>query len=254
MPYPFIGQLNQNEIFSALYNMIISIQTEAGNFKGTYGGLSDLARVDGGLFGDTKIYLDTDVLETHPWGGDDEAGNLLSLDRPKNPESQYIVMNIFRQVRLTIDNYLSKRAFYQEGQFAQFNSVLLNWLYDTKRVYDSRVYNTFIGTTKSSNDKENQEIDLTTLVGAATGNEKNRLRGQYIAEFLANLLVDLRDTTRDYNDYGFLRSYDLSEIKVIWNAKYMNEITKLDLPTVFHKDGLVDKMSSDFYQRDILVI
>jgi len=249
MPYPFIGQLNQNEIFSSLFNMIISIQTEAGNIKGTYGDLSNLAKVDGGLYGDTKIYLDTDVLETHPWGADNEAANLLSLDRPANPESQYIVMNVFRQVRVTIDDYLSKRAFYQEGQFAQFNAVLLAWLYETKRVYDSRTYNTFVGTTKSSNTKENLEIDLATLVGSATGEEKNRLRGQYIAEFIANLLVDLRDTTRDFNDYGFMRSFDLSEIRVIWNAKYLNEITKLDLPTIFHKDGLVDKMSNDFLPK-----
>jgi len=249
MPYPFSGQLNQNEIFNALFNMIISIQTEAGNIKGTYGGLAELAKVDGGLYGDTKIYVDTDVLETHPWGNDAEARNLLELDRPANPSTQYIVLNVFRQIRCTIDNYLSKRAFFQEGQFAQFNAVLLGWLYDTKRVYDSRIYNTFIGNTKSTNTKENLELDLATLVGTATGEEKNRLRGQYIAEAIANLLVDMRDTTRDYNDYEYMRSFDLSEIRVIWNAKYLNEITKLDLPTIFHKDGLVDKISSDFLPK-----
>jgi len=249
MPYPFSGQLNQNEIFSALYNMIISIQTEAGNIKGTYGSLADLARVDGGMYGDTKIYIDTDVLETHPWGNDAEAGNLLNIDRPTDPSTQYIVVNVFRQVRLTIDNYLSKRAFYQEGQFAQFNAVLLGWLYDTKKVYDSRTYNSFIGCAKSSQTKENIELDLATLVGSATGEEKNRLRGQYIAQEIANLLVDMRDTTRDFNEYGYMRSFDLSEIRVVWNAKYLNEITKLDLPTIFHKDGLVDKMSNDFLPK-----
>ena len=52
----------------------------------------------------------------------------------------------------------------------------------------------------------------------------------------------MTDVSRDYNDYGHLRSYSDVDIKVVWNSKYSNEITKLDLPTIFHKDGVVDKL------------
>lgn len=243
MPSPFLGQLNQNEIFSALYNMIISIQTEANNISGTYSEIVDAARVDGGLFGDTKLYIDTDVLKTHPWGNDNEAANLLALDRPANPSTQDIVLNKFRQVRVTIDQYLSKRAFHNEGEFSSFNGVLLGWVYTTKRVYDSRTYNTFIGTDVSTVGEQSQSIDLTTIVGSATGEEAARLRGQAIAKHIADLIVDMKDATRDYNDYEYLRSFAEGDIKIIWNANYVNEITKLDLPTIFHKDGLVAKLS-----------
>lgn len=243
MPSPYLGQLNQNEIFSALFNMIISIQTESKNIAGVYSALVDAARVDGGLYGDTKIYIDTDVLETHEWGNDAEATNLLALDRPKNPKTQSIVLNIFRQIRCTVDDYLSKRAFYDEGTFSNFNAVLLAWIYDTRRVYDARIYNTFVGTDETSIGKQSQTIDLATIVGEATGEEKARLRGQAIAKHIADLLVEMKDATRDYNDYEYLRSFTDGDIKIIWNANYVNEITKLDLPTIFHKDGLVDKLS-----------
>ena len=53
------------------------------------------------------------------------------------------------------------------------------------------------------------------------------------------------DYSRDFNDYGFLRSYAEDQIKVVWNAKYVNKIRKIDLPTIFHKEGLVDKFEED---------
>ena len=50
----FTGQLRSNEIFAALYNMIISQEVFADNIKGT--DLVDEARVDGGHYGDTKLF------------------------------------------------------------------------------------------------------------------------------------------------------------------------------------------------------
>ena len=101
--------LNPNEIFASIANMIISQEVFADNL-GKHQTLVDKARVDGGLYGDKKLYYATDVLESHPWGADEktEATNLLSLDRPKDPEVQDITLDIFRQTRLTVDNYLSK--------------------------------------------------------------------------------------------------------------------------------------------------
>ena len=53
------------------------------------------------------------------------------------------------------------------------------------------------------------------------------------------------DYNREFNDYGFLRSYGEEAIKVIWNAKYLNKILKIDLPTIFHKEGLVEKIAEE---------
>lgn len=236
----FNGQLNSNEIFAALYNMIISQQVFADNIKGTKSTLVDMAKVDGSMYGDTKLYYSTDVLSSSAWGNDAEATNLLQLDRPKAPDCQKITLDVFRQIRLTVDDYLTKRAWMDEGAFSSFNSVMLGWIRVTKEVYDSTTYNTFIGTAKSDKATENIEIDVTSAVDGLTGEEKARVEAQVIAEEIAKLLVNLEDISRDYNDYGNLRSYDSNDLVFVWNTDAMAKIEKRDLPTIFHKE-IVDK-------------
>ena len=243
----FSGSLNANEIFSSIFNMIISQQVNTADIKDGFASLVNRARVDGGLYGDTKLYYDTDVLKSHAWGGDTEASNLLSLDRPKDPECQAIYLNTFRQIRVTVDYYLSKRAWKDEGAFAQFNSTTLGWLRDTKKVYDLTTYNTFIGTHKSSVQAD-WNITLSTITSPATTTDEEseaRIRAQKIGQSLADLVIAMRDVSRDFNDYQHLKSYDEGEITIIFNAKYLNEITKLDLPTIFHKEGIVTKLNQD---------
>lgn len=237
----FNGQLRSNEIFTALYNMIISQQVFTDNIKGTHATLVDAARVDGSMYGDTKLYYATDVLKSAPWGNDAEATNLLALHRPSAPEVQAIHLDKFRQISLTVDNYLSKRAWGTEGAFSSFNSVMMGWIRDTKRVYDSTLYNSFIGTNASTVGRQNVELAVSDVVGNAEGIEAAKLEGMAIAQGLADLFVEMSDVSRDFNDYGNLRSYDMKDIKVIWNSKQANKIKKVDLPTIFHKEGLIDK-------------
>ena len=241
----FEGKLRSNEIFAAVYNMIISQEVEGSNLSGTYSSLVDQARVDGGLNGDTKLYYDTDVLASSAWGNDAEAANLLAIHRPAAPEVQAITLDKFRQIALTVDDYLSKRAFSTEGAFSQFNSVMLGWLRDTKRVYDATTYNAFVGTTYTDTGKQSETVDITAAVGDKTGVEKLQLEGMAIAEKIADILTDLKDVSRDYNDYGNLRSFADGDIKIIWNAAWVNKIRKVDLPTIFNKEGLVDKFAQE---------
>ena len=243
----FSGTLNANEIFASLYNMIISQQINASNIKEGFSSLVNRARVDGGLFGDTKLYYDTDVLKSHAWGGDSEATNLLALDRPADPECQAIYLNTFRQIRVTVDYYLSKRAWKDEGAFASFNAVTLGWLRETKKVYDQTTYNVFMGVHVSSVQAD-VEITLSSITApASTADEESqaRLRAQKIGKGLADLMIKMRDVSRDFNDYSHLKSYDEDEVIIIFNSKFANEITYLDLPTIFHKEGIVKKVSQD---------
>lgn len=231
----FNGTLRPNEIFGALFNMIISQQVFADNVKGTYSTLVDKARVDGTLYGDTKLYYATDALQSYAWENDREAANLLELNRPDAPECQAIVIDKFRQIRLTVDDYLSKRAWGTEGAFSSFNSIMKGWIRDTKKIYDSTLYNAYIGTAVAVGEGQNQTLNL-----VADTND-----GLQYAEFLANLLVELKDVSRDFNDYGYIRSYDESDLMVVWNAKFYNSIKKVDLPVIFHNEGLVSEFDQE---------
>lgn len=230
----FTGTLRSNEIYSAIYNMIISQQVFGDNIAGTFSQLVDAARVDGSLYGDQKLYYATNALKTRAWGNDAEAANLLAINRAPDPECQSIVLDQFRVVEVTTDDYLSKRAWSTEGAFSSFTSIVKGWIRDTKRVYDSTLYNSFIGTHVATGAAQNITWTLDKADGAPS-------EAQQVAENLADLIVSLKDVSRDFNDYGFLRSYSDGEIKVIWNSKEVNKIKKIDLPTIFHKDGLVDK-------------
>lgn len=241
----FNGQLNSNEVFAAIYNLIISQQVFADNIYDTKSTLADMSRVDGSLYGDTKLYYSTDVLKSFEWTGDAEAQNLLKLHRPQAPECQAITIDTFRMIPLTVDNYLSKRAWSTEGAFSAFNSQMLGWMRDTKKVYDATMFNSFIGTTTSSVGKQNKTITIPT---EPTGSEVdleayNRLVAQNIASEMADLIVDLEDVSRDYNDYGNLRSFSADDLVFVWNSEQVNKIKKLDLPTIFHKEGLIEKFA-----------
>ena len=248
----FNGTLNQNEIFSAIFNMIISQQVFSDNIYDTKATLSDLSRVDGSLYGDTKLYYSTDVLKSMPWTNDAEAQNLLMLHRPENPECQAITIDQFRMIALTVDNYLTKRAFATEGAFSSFNSQMLSWIRDTKKVYDSTLFNSFVGTHQAGLEDSGKGAAQNVQVaipaepdGVDDYNTEsyNRIVAQTIAQKMADLLVDLEDVSRDLNDYGNLRSYNANDLRFVWNSAWVNKIKKLDLPTIFNKEGLMDKFA-----------
>lgn len=229
----FTGQLRSHEIFTALYNMIISQEVFADNIKGS--DLVDQARVDGGLYGDTKLYYSTDALASAAWGNDAEAANLLDIARPEAPKCQAIILDVFRQISLTVDNYLSKRAWADEGSFSSFNSVMLGWLKDTKKVYDGTTYNCYIGTAEGQADKSTVEITV------AEGENE----AQVIANTLADVITEMTDYNRDFNDYKQLRRYSEDEIKIIFNAKKINKIKTIDLPVIFDNAGLKATFSKE---------
>lgn len=233
----FTGKLNSNEIFASIYNMIISQEVMADNIKGVFGKLVSEGRVDGSLYGDKKLYYATDILATKKWGNDAEATNLLEVNRPKDPECQEIVLDIFRQIPITIDDYLSKRAWSTEGAFTSFNSVTLGWLRETKRVYDATYYNSYIGTAVG-------QSTIHTIEVKDDGQTYPTL-GQGIGEVVADLMIELSKPCRKYNDYKFMRSYDESDIKIVWNSTYVNKVKKIDLPALFHKEGLIEKFEED---------
>ena len=243
----FSGQLNANEIFAALYNMIISQEVRADNIAGTFSSLVDKSRVDGSLYGDTKLFYSPDVLKSRAWLGDNEASSLLAVNRPAAPQCQAITLDQFRQIDITVDNYLTKRAWITEGAFASFNGVMLGMIRETKRVYDATLFNSYIGTAVSSASRATITVSPTygTDTSSADIEGKNRIYAESVAEALANLFVDLRDVSRDFNDYSQLKSYNLEDLVVVWNSAKVNKIKSIDLPTIFHKDGLIEKFEEE---------
>lgn len=232
-------ELNSNEIFGTLFNMIISQTVFADSIGNTKFSLVDKFRTDGSMYGDTKLFYASDILGSRPWGNYDEATNLLKTKRPDAPEMQSVSIDQFRQINITVDNYLSKRAWSTEGAFSTFHSTILSRIRQTKNVYDETLINQFIGCEEVENNEK-----LTQFISLPDGDTEadNRLYAQTMAMKLANILAEMADISRDYNEYSFMRNYDPSDLILIWNIEEHNKILKLDTPTIFHRDGLFDSL------------
>lgn len=238
--------LNANLLFSGMRNMIISQVVFANGVKDNNADFVNRAKVDGTLFGDQKDYFSCDALKSYPWGNDAEAQNLLKLYRPKEPSVQAIVIDTYRQIPCTVDYYLTKQFWMGEGSFNEFISVTLGWMDGTRRIYEKTLYNTFLGTHESAVGAQTDTV-LLDAVGTATDTTKKdilALRALEIGQKIANISVKMGDVSREYNDYGYIREYNLGECELIMNSKYENEIKFMDLPTVFHNGGIVPTMKT----------
>lgn len=233
----FNGTLNKNEIYTTLFNMIIS--QEIFNDRISKGeDLVDLARTNGGLYGDTKLYYAADVLKSEEWTGDEEASNLLAINRAKDPEVQKITLDKFRIIPLTLDNYLSKRAWSDEGTFAQFNTILEGMLANTKYIYELTHYNVFLGTSAD----ESHTLTVNTEKYGKTVEDEVKA----VANSVANIVDKMTDVSTKFNDYGQYTKFNRSDITVVWNTAWLNKFRKVDMPAIFHKEMLFD---SDIKQK-----
>lgn len=249
--------LSQNEVFGSLFNLLIQARTLTDNVNGGYTSLADRFRDSGSQFGDFKTYKGTDVLKTQaftdPYAYNSNGnfqGNLLKTAKPADPKVQYVQIDQVRFIELSLDTFLSKRGFSDEGSFDEFHGSVLSWMGDTKKVYESSLVNAMIGTTSSSSTINTINVDLTTVKALGTTEEESRrLAAQEIAKDTADLLVEIKDFSRDYNEWGLLRAVNPDDLLFVWNSSYINTINKLALPTIFNKEGLMEKMNQEILPK-----
>lgn len=249
----FNGQLNQNEIYSAIYNMIISQSVESDLIGGLDDSLTDIFRVDGSQYGDTKLFYDVQLGHVNTFGGDSEAANLLSLDRAPAPNCTAVVLDQFKQIRLTVDNFLSKRAWGSEGIFGQFTTVLIGTMTMTKRVYFVKRINVALGIAAAGGSlgtAQNVNVPIKNLVSNGTMTQQgsadvvlkdteavNRLWVMNLFKAIDDLFVKMKDVSGDYNDLGYERSFRPEDFIIVWNNEFVSKIRNLDIPMIFDNSG-----------------
>lgn len=223
----FTGQLNRNEIYNAIFNMIISQEIYDDRIS-EGDDLVDKAKVDGGLYGDTKLYYSVDALATQEWKGDAEATNLLQTHRAESPECQAITLDKFRYIPLTLDDYLSKRAWSDEGTFGTFNNIMAGQLSKTKYLYESTNYAAYFGTHSVDGQSFTVDVDANGTTPEA--------EVKTIANALANLVGRMTSSSRKFNEYGQRTKFRKSQLTVVWNEAYLNKFRNVDLPAIFHTE------------------
>lgn len=226
----FSGSLNSNEFYNSLYNAYRLVMTYADNLNGLDDTLANRYRADGGMYHDQSVYTDMDIPFSVAWDPDDT--NVLKPEFKVKPIQQKITTNRMRQIGLYTDEYLSKRAWMDPASYDQFRAVVQKQITEAKRVYEQRIVDTYAGCLGT------QKIEL-TLPTDADAEAQNRLQAMAIAKEVGDLMIDLKDTSRDFNTSGFMKAFKESDFDIIWNADYYNKIRYTDLPTIFHTEDLL---------------
>ena len=228
--------LNTNEFYAALYNAYSLVKTLADgrNFDD---GLAAKYREEGGMYGDQLVYTDMDILYAYDWDHNDT--NVLAPNMRVKPTQQAIVIDQMKQIGLYTDEYLSKRAWMTSEKYDQFKSVVEAMIGNTKKVFDEKLLEVYIGTHGAAGADQTFSADVTTAVGAATGEEASRIEAQTIAKTVGDVFVALNDASNKFNDNGFVKRFSEEEFDIIWNAASYNKILYTDLPTIYHKDNLL---------------
>ena len=231
----FTGSLNTNEMYNSIYNMLRLAYIYANNLGGLDDSLANKYRTDGGQYSDQSIYTDMDIIYSRVWDPDDT--NVLAPEAVVKPVQQTIVTDKFRQIGLYTDEYLSKRAWMDAAKYDEFRSVVQKQVSDTKKVFEQKLVDTFVGGVQNGGAQ-----DVTLALPTDTDAEaQNRLQAQAIATKTGDLFVELGDSTDKYNKNGFTKSFKPEDFDIIWNSKYYNKMLFTDLTTIFHNDNLLKK-------------
>ena len=251
----FTGKLGKNkilfsEVTGALYNMIINQTVESRTIGSGMASLIDEATREVGLYGDRILKYFTDMLRVYDYEADTtDQLNVLTTYRPPVPICQEMVIDTAKFIPLTLDDYLTKQGFADSATFGSFQSVMSDWLKNTKKVYLAKEYNVFVGTTVATGGEQTINVALNDLADATTQVEAeamSRRNAQLIAEAVANVMVAMtEDASRDYNDLGIEACYDKEDLLMVWNAEELNKITLVDLPTMYNDNEVLGALKQN---------
>lgn len=236
MAYP---TLNQNKVLTSLYNMIISQEVFADNVS-LKGSLVEKFRIDGTLYGDTKLFISTDINTVRDFPVINET--VLTKKQPNEPNTQAVVIDTFKQTAITVDGVKLKQAFASADIYGAFVSVVISWLRVAYKVLNVTLINTFVGTVDTSAVSGEVEVEIPEkpTTGIVELQAFNSYLGELVGQKIGDVVVDLEDALRTYNELGYLRAYNVGDFIIVWNKAVSNLIKHVSLPKIFHKGDVID--------------
>ena len=232
----FQGGLNANEFLNGLFNAYGLVYTYGNNLGGRGDSLAERFKADGGQYRDQLVYTDVDVLYSRIWDKNDT--NVLATENKGMYVQQYLTIDSFRQIGLTVDQFLTKRAWMDAGKYDEFRTVSLKQISDTKQVYEDTLVDTFVGVHVSVAPAANINITMPTDTDAE---KQNRLRAMEVFKTIGDTFNSLADYNRSFNENKYLKRFSEGDCILVFSDKYANEFRYVDTPTVFHKEDLLAK-------------
>lgn len=247
------GTFTKNFLFAGTINLLRNVLVYANNIKSTGMDIAGRYRVDFGTAPKQLIRYSTDVLETNNFAGGDSLGTggddflqnesdlLLKNYFPVDPDNQALEGGQMRIIVLSVERFVSGRAFDEPYVQNDFWGIMLGWTSDTKDIADETNLRAWLFTLAADKVFNIQLYDPAQATSILDVEKINRLNAQLLSSFMASLFTNVMDYTRVLNGFGNLRNYNIEEFDVYGKPETLNKIKFVDVPMLFHKTEVEDK-------------
>lgn len=228
-----------NKFLGALTNLIAYSQVadtmergQVGEFVGSFQDIN----VDNG---DGKVVLAADLLEVEDLSGT----STLLASNPPTVDEQYVSVENYKVIPMTINRYLMRGAFVAEDQLANFIGYLMSMMQATKTAYLSEELIKEIEAytpTQATQTVTINTIDTSALSDPMQLEAANRYNANAIQKAFIKVLQSMSFPTNKYNDKQYKEVIDFSSIKLIIKAEEDVDIVVDSLAYLLNSDKITE--------------
>lgn len=239
--------LPANKFLGALTNLIAYSQVANTTENGRVGDFVNSFQDINVENGDGKVVLAADMLSVNDLSGD---SSLLETNEP-NVDEQYVSVENYKVIPMTINKYLMRNAFVAEDQLANFTGYLISIMRATKTAYlsDSIIKELEAYTpTQTTQTVKVTTIDTTGLTDPMQLEAANRYNAKAMQKALINTLNAMAFPTRAFNDLKYREVIDYGSLKLIIKSSENNNILVDSLAYLLNSDKITEAQRwSDTY-------
>lgn len=231
--------LNVNKFLGALTNLIAYSQVadtmergQVGKFVSSFQDIN----VDNG---DGKVVLSADMLTVN----DLNAQSSLLTSTPPTVNEQYVSVENYKVIPMTINRYLMRNAFVNEEQLANFTGYLMAIMQATKTAYLSEEIIKEIEAytpTQATQTVTVDTIDTSTLTDPMQLEAAKRYNANALQKAFIKTLQALSFPTAKYNDVGYKEVIDFSSLKLVIKAEQDVDIVVDSLAYLLNSDKITE--------------
>lgn len=231
--------LNANLFLGAWTNLIAYVQTaytmDEGNISPFVNSFEDISVPNG----DGKVIRSADVPSVANYSA---TSSLLTVSAPTVQE-QYISVENYKVVPMTINKYLMRGAFVAEDQLAEFTAYLLSSMRTAKTIHLSNaILAEIVGytPTQATQTVTINLFDTTGLLDPAQLERANTYNAKAIQKAFINVLNDFGFDTTAYNDLALTEVIDASKLKLIIKNSTNTDILVDSLAQLLNSNKITD--------------
>lgn len=231
--------LNANKFLGTLTNLIAYSQVADTMERGQVGEFVNSFQDINVENGDGKVVLAADMLAVNDLSGQSS----LLQSNPPTVDEQYISVENYKVIPLTINRYLMRNAFVDESQLANFTGYIMGAMQATKTAFLSAELIKELEAytpTQASQTKTITIINTTGLTDPMQLEAANRYNANKIQKEFIKTLQALSFPTSKYNDLSYKEVIDFESLKLIIRGDTDADIIVDSLAYLLNSDKITE--------------